>query len=166
MAELVESVLLSNDTTNSSWAGFWFSDLVAQYSMNNDDKTNLFNFLVSAHRKFENFQNVEFGISWPINVLGLIGNFLSLLVMSLHKQMRTPSYVYLRALSAADLIYCLNFLIEAIINNSLRFDGNKFNFRLPAYYVTFVSRFIFSTVSYMAQYMTLILGAERCIALP
>ena len=30
--------------------------------------------------------------------------------MCVHRGMRTPSYVYLRTLSVADLVYCINFV--------------------------------------------------------
>lgn len=124
-----QSILDTNGTENI-FTGYWFSKYFNHYSMPYDEKAILFDYIFKINQRVENFHAVEVALSWPINVLGLIGNFLSLLVMCLHKQMRTPSYVYLRVLSAADFVYCLNFLIEAIINYTLRLEVHKYQHRL------------------------------------
>jgi len=54
-------------------------------------------------------------------VLGVLGNALALLTMLCSRpHMTTPSFVYHKALVAADLLYCLNFLLTRLMEHTQR----------------------------------------------
>src|SRR5437016_2458572 len=106
---------------------------MANMSMTNQNQTNEFGVyieeMIRANIITENLQNIFKPIELTIYIIGVTGNFLALLALLRSKKMRTPSFSYHRALISADFIYCVNFLINSMIEQWLIVPCRKKVFR-------------------------------------
>lgn len=105
----------------------------------------------------------------PLLVCGVFGHCLSLMTAVYSRNMRTPSFIYFKVLTVVELIYCLNALLQRIIDNHLtktfsHAPQRHFVSYFAAFYSAIFSRSISSVTGYVIQYLTLLTAVDRCLA--
>lgn len=140
----------------------------SQANMTNDSYTL---FQQSILSEFHHFHAIVSRVLTAITIIGVVGHAANLLTMYTNKTMRTPSFIYLKALSISELVYNVNVLVTTIVLQTRAPDSLMakprvlFPSQIHAYYFYTVSRIVSSVTGYMILYMTLVITFERFVAL-
>uniref|UniRef100_A0A5S6QY89 G_PROTEIN_RECEP_F1_2 domain-containing protein n=1 Tax=Trichuris muris TaxID=70415 RepID=A0A5S6QY89_TRIMR len=102
---------------------------------------------------------------------GLLGNLLALLTLTCSKKMRSPSFLYHKALIVANLIFCVNYTCVQGVDRRYGNDSDGASFGvneqfvfqtyIAAYYSGVLKSVIASACGYMANYMCLLISLDR-----
>lgn len=102
----------------------------------------------------------------PILSIGTIGHLLSLMTMFSSRSMKTPSFLYHKALTFAELAYCVNALFQHLVDTLYKVENQVQTYDTygAAVYSSAISRAVSSITGYIILYMTLLIANERFIA--
>lgn len=97
----------------------------------------------------------------PIVIFGTIGHLISLTALFTSTEMQTPSFLYHKSLTVAELSYCANCIVQAVINDYFKIGFDRYNNYAATLYTTCISRIISSVTGYLVLYMTLLIALDR-----
>lgn len=108
-------------------------------------------------------------IELTVVCFGLIANVIGSITLLKSRHMSTPSFVYHKALGLANLTYCFNFILVKTVRQYAwepRFPyAPAFTDYVSAFYMGVISRAVASSCGYFVMYMSLLIIADRFLAL-
>lgn len=103
----------------------------------------------------------------PLLIMGIFGHLISLVTLFKSSEMQTPSFLYHKALTLAELTYCVNCVIQDLVNvvAKVKHTSDTYNTFFAALYSASFSRIVSSVTGYLILYMTLMIATDRLFAI-
>lgn len=99
--------------------------------------------------------------------VGLLGNSLWLFTLHRSYALRTPHFLYYKALTLAEWVYCVEFFVDQILERccSSPFGMGTFSSYAAAFVSYIWSRTVFAVTGYMASYALMAITVDRFLAI-